>query len=71
MAIEFVIEAFAVVVIGGLGSMRGALVGALIVGLIRALSIVFFPELEVLAIYVIVISVLIFRPVGLFGRSLA
>ena len=37
MAIEFVIEAFAVVVIGGLGSMRGALVGALIVGLIRAL----------------------------------
>jgi branched-chain amino acid transport system permease protein len=71
MAIEFVVEAFAVVVIGGLGSMRGALVGALIVGLIRALSIVFFPELEVLAIYVIVISVLIFRPVGLFGRSLA
>ena len=37
MAIEFVIEAFAVVVIGGLGSMRGALAGALIVGLIRAL----------------------------------
>ena len=36
MAIEFVIEAFAVVVIGGLGSMRGALVGALLVGLIRA-----------------------------------
>jgi branched-chain amino acid transport system permease protein len=69
MTIEFVIEAFAVVVIGGLGSMRGALVGALIVGLIRALSIVFFPELEVLAIYLIVIGVLIFRPVGLFGRS--
>jgi branched-chain amino acid transport system permease protein len=69
MAIEFVIEAFAVVVIGGLGSMLGALVGALIVGLIRALSIVFFPELEVLAIYLIVIGVLIFRPVGLFGRS--
>jgi branched-chain amino acid transport system permease protein len=71
MAIEFVIEAFAVVVIGGLGSMRGALVGALIVGLIRAYSIVFFPELEVLAIYMIVIAVLIFRPAGLFGRSLA
>src|SRR6516225_2059682 len=71
MAIEFVIEAFAVVVIGGLGSMRGALAGALIVGLIRALSIVFYPELEVLAIYIIVIAVLIFRPAGLFGRSLA
>src|SRR5262252_1372184 len=71
MAIEFVIEAFAVVVIGGLGSMRGALGGALIVGLIRALSIVLYPEFEVLAIYLIVIAVLILRPAGLFGRSLA
>src|SRR6516225_1740647 len=71
MAIEFVIEAFAVVVIGGLGSMRGALAGALIAGMIRALAIVFYPEMEVLAIYIIVIAVLIFRPAGLFGRSLA
>ena len=71
MAIEFVIEAFAVVVIGGLGSMRGALFGALIVGLIRALSVVFYPEFEVLAIYVIVIAVLLFRPAGLFGAQTA
>src|SRR6476469_8335744 len=71
MAIEFVIEAFAVVVIGGLGSMRGALAGALIVGLIRGFSILLYPELEVLAIYLIVVAVLIFRPAGLFGRSLA
>ena len=68
MAIEFVIEAFAVVVIGGLGSMRGALVGALIVGLIRAWSIVLYPELEVLATYAIVIAVLLLRPAGLFGK---
>ena len=67
MAIEFVIEAFAVVVIGGLGSMRGALVGALIVGLIRALSIVVYPELEMLAIYLIVIGVLLFRPAACSG----
>src|SRR6266853_4690200 len=70
MAIEFVIEAFAVVVIGGLGSMRGALAGALIVGLIRAYALVLYPELEVLAIYLIVIAVLLLRPAGLFGRSL-
>lgn len=69
MAIEFVIEAFAVVVIGGLGSMRGALAGALIVGLIRALAVVIYPEFEVLAIYVIVIAVLLFRPTGLFGTQ--
>jgi branched-chain amino acid transport system permease protein len=71
MAIEFVVEAFAVVVIGGLGSMRGALAGALIVGLIRAFAIVLYPEAEVLAIYVIVIAVLLLRPAGLFGRPVA
>src|SRR6266851_3535445 len=71
MAIEFVVEAFAVVVIGGLGSMRGALAGALIVGLIRAYSLVIYPEAEVLAIYLIVIVVLLLRPAGLFGRSAA
>ena len=69
MAIDFVIEAFAVVVIGGLGSIRGALAGALIVGLIRAFSIVLYPEVEVLAIYLVVIGVLILRPAGLFGKS--
>ena len=68
MAIEFVIEAFAVVVIGGLGSMRGALAGALIVGLIRAFAILYYPEFEVLSIYVIVIGVLLLRPAGLFGK---
>ena len=71
MAIEFVIEAFAVVVIGGLGSMRGAFAGALIVGLIRAFSLVVYPEAEVLAIYLIVIAVLLLRPSGLFGRPAA
>ena len=71
MAVEFVIEAFAVVVIGGLGSMRGALAGALIVGLIRAYALVLYPEAEVLAIYVIVIAVLLLRPAGLFGRTAA
>jgi branched-chain amino acid transport system permease protein len=71
MAIEFVIEAFAVVVIGGLGSMRGALAGALIVGLMRAISIVIYPEFEVLAIYAVVIAILVVRPAGLFGKPAA
>ena len=69
-SVELVVEAFAVVVIGGLGSMRGALVGALIVGLMRAAAISFYAELEMLAIYVVVIVVLIARPVGLFGKPI-
>jgi branched-chain amino acid transport system permease protein len=70
MPVELVVEAFAVVVIGGLGSMRGALVGALIVGLMRAAAISLYSELEMLSIYLVVIGVLIFRPGGLFGRPL-
>ncbi|MBI2312307.1 MAG: branched-chain amino acid ABC transporter permease [Betaproteobacteria bacterium] len=69
MAVELVVEAFAVVVIGGLGSMRGALAGAVIVGLMRAAAVTVYPELEMLAIYLIVIAVLIARPAGLFGKA--
>ncbi len=69
MPVELVVEAFAVVVIGGLGSMRGALVGALIVGLMRAAAISWYAELEMLAIYLVVIIVLVFRPAGLFGKA--
>jgi branched-chain amino acid transport system permease protein len=68
MGIELVVEAFAVVVIGGLGSMRGALAGALIVGLMRAGAIAVYPEAEMLSIYVAVILILVLRPAGLFGK---
>jgi branched-chain amino acid transport system permease protein len=71
MGIELVVEAFAVVVIGGLGSMRGAFVGALIVGVLKAVTIAVYPEAEMLAIYVIVIGVLLLRPAGLFARTAA
>jgi branched-chain amino acid transport system permease protein len=71
MGIELIVEAFAVVVIGGLGSMRGAFVGALVVGLLRAAAISLYPELEMIAIYLIVIAVLALRPRGLFGSASA
>ena len=69
MISEVVVEAFAVVVIGGLGSMRGALVGALIVGLMRAFAVHVYAELELLLIYLIVIAVLMFKPNGLYGKA--
>jgi branched-chain amino acid transport system permease protein len=71
MGIELIVEAFAVVVIGGLGSMRGAFAGALIVGLMRASAIAIYPEVEMLAVYVVVIAVLVLRPAGLFARATA
>jgi len=71
MGIDVIVEAFAVVVIGGLGSMRGAFAGALIVGVVKAVAIATWPEAEMLAIYVIVIAVLGLRPTGLFARATA
>lgn len=68
MGVELVVEAFAVVVIGGLGSMKGAAVGAAIVGIVRALAIAIYPEVDILSIYIIVLGVLIWRPSGLFGK---
>jgi branched-chain amino acid transport system permease protein len=69
MISEVVVEAFAVVVIGGLGSMRGALVGALIVGVMRAFAVSIYAEIDLLLIYLIVIAILIFKPTGLFGKA--
>jgi branched-chain amino acid transport system permease protein len=69
MGVELIVEAFAVVVIGGLGSMRGALAGALVVGVLRAIAIAVYPALEMLLIYLIVIAVLVLRPRGLFGKA--
>jgi branched-chain amino acid transport system permease protein len=71
MAVELVVESFAVVVIGGLGSMRGALVGALVVGLMRAAAISLMPEMEMLSVYLVVVVVLILKPAGLFGKVTA
>src|SRR6266852_5979611 len=58
-----------VVVLGGLGSLEGALVGALIVGLVRTAGIQFFPEIELAVLYLIATAVLLIRPTGLFGRA--
>ena len=71
MGIELIVDAFAVVVVGGLGSMRGAFVGAVIVGVLKAISIATYPEMEMMAIYVIVITVLVLRPAGLFAKATA
>ena len=69
MGMDALIIAFVVVVIGGLGSLKGALVGALIVGGVRTIGIEFFPEFELAALYVIAVAVLLVRPTGLFGTK--
>jgi branched-chain amino acid transport system permease protein len=69
MGVEALILAFVVVVVGGLGSLKGALVGALIVSFVRTAGIQFFPEIELAVLYLIAAVVLIARPTGLFGTA--
>ncbi|MBI4275908.1 MAG: branched-chain amino acid ABC transporter permease [Rhizobiales bacterium] len=69
IGIEVLVLAFVVVVVGGLGSLEGALVGALIVSFVRTAGIQFFPEIELAVLYLIATAVLLVRPTGLFGRA--
>jgi branched-subunit amino acid ABC-type transport system permease component len=69
MGIDALILAFVVVVIGGLGSLQGALVGALIVSFVRTAGIQFFPEIELAVLYLIAAVVLLVKPTGLFGSA--
>jgi branched-chain amino acid transport system permease protein len=69
MGVDALVLAFIVVVIGGLGSLEGALVGAVIVGIFREIGISVFPEIELAVLYLIAATVLLVRPAGLFGRA--
>jgi branched-subunit amino acid ABC-type transport system permease component len=69
MGIDALVLAFVVVVIGGLGSLEGALIGALIVAGVRTAGIQFFAEIELAVLYLIAAAVLIVRPTGLFGKG--
>jgi branched-chain amino acid transport system permease protein len=71
ISVSVIIVSFAVVIIGGLGSIEGAAIGAMIVGLARAASVHLLPEAELFSIYIVMASVLIFRPEGLFQRVAA
>jgi len=66
IGVEIIILAFAVVVIGGLGSVGGAAVGALLVGICRSLAVHTFPQVELFVIYGVMALVLLVRPQGLF-----
>jgi branched-chain amino acid transport system permease protein len=71
IGVEVIVLAFAVVVIGGLGSVGGALVGALLVGIARAAAVHLFPQIELFVIYAVMALVLAIRPQGLFARVAA
>jgi len=71
MGIEFLIPTLIVVVIGGLGSLRGAIAGALLVGMLQTFGKVIAPHLASMMVYVLLAGVLILRPQGLFPAKSA
>jgi branched-subunit amino acid ABC-type transport system permease component len=69
MGIDALVLSFVVVVIGGLGSLKGAIIGALVVSFVRTIGIQYFPEVELAVIYLIAALVLLVKPTGLFGTA--
>jgi branched-chain amino acid transport system permease protein len=67
--VQVIIDAFVVVVIGGMGSVVGALVGSLLVGAVNAIGLLAFPGLAVVLTFALMALVLIVRPWGLFGAQ--
>jgi len=70
MDMSIIVECFAVVVIGGFGSLAGALVGSLVVGLVYSFAILVVPKMALVLIFVVTAIVLIVRPWGLFGTPM-
>ena len=69
IGVEIVVLSFAVIVIGGMGSLPGAALGAVIVGLVRSAAIHYAPAVELFVIYFVMALVLAFRPRGLFSLA--
>lgn len=67
IGVEVIVLSFAVVVVGGLGSLGGAALGALMVGIVRSAAVRYWPEAELFTIYFVMALVLIARPKGLFS----
>ncbi len=71
VSVGVIIVSFAVVIIGGLGSIPGAAIGALIVGITRSAAVHLMPSAELFSVYLVMAVVLMFRPEGLFQRAQA
>ena len=70
MGSDVLIMAFVVVVIGGLGSFWGVVLAAILVGIVRGMTIYFVPAAGEASVYVLMLLVLLFRPRGLLGERI-
>ena len=66
---EVIVLSFAVVVVGGMGSIAGAAIGSLIIGILRAIAVHELPQVELFVVFAVMAVVLVFRPEGLFAPA--
>lgn len=69
MAAEILIDAFVVIVVGGFGSLGGAVVASFIIGELQSFGVLLFPKLSLALVYLLMAAVLIIKPSGLFGEE--
>jgi len=69
MAHEILIDAFVVIVVGGFGSLGGAVVASLLIGELQSFGVLLFPKLSLALVYMLMAAVLIVKPSGLFGEK--
>ncbi|MBI5578920.1 MAG: branched-chain amino acid ABC transporter permease [Deltaproteobacteria bacterium] len=69
MAHEILIDAFVVIVVGGFGSLGGAVVASLLIGELQSFGVLLFPKLSLALVYLLMAAVLIIKPSGLFGEK--
>ncbi|MBX5473173.1 MAG: ABC transporter permease, partial [Acetobacteraceae bacterium] len=67
--LSVITDAFVVVVVGGLGSITGAYLASLLIGILQALGVLFVPKLTLVMVFVVMAAVLVLRPEGLLGRA--
>ena len=67
---SFSLKAFAGIVVGGFGNVKGAVIGSLIVGILESYSILITSTYKDAIVFLLLIAVLVFRPQGLFGTSI-
>ena len=69
MAATVIIDAFVIVIIGGMGSFLGSLIGALLVGFVQVFGNYYVPDLALAFMYLVMLAVLVVRPGGLLGKE--
>jgi branched-chain amino acid transport system permease protein len=69
MAVRVIIDAFVIVIIGGMGSFAGSLLGALLVAFVQVFGEYYFPDLALALMYLVMVLVLVVRPGGLLGKE--